>query len=198
MKNGIGVILVTVVLPAEHAFDPTGIGRMLKLTEMGTIKKQLAAEVEADRLRDQNQEPSAKTDKRSSLGMFLIGLVISPAAAQTPPAATAATVQKDETIVTLKSGEGAEYKAVMVKGAQVQYSWTAEGGVVNFDMHGTVPKSGSETSYKKGRGAGKDDGVMTAGFDGAHGWFWRNRGDKDVKITLRTSGAYQDLARVTK
>ena len=29
------VILVTIVLPAEYAIDPTGVGRMLKLTEMG-------------------------------------------------------------------------------------------------------------------------------------------------------------------
>ncbi len=31
-------ILVTMVLPAEYAIDPTGVGRLLKLTEMGEIK----------------------------------------------------------------------------------------------------------------------------------------------------------------
>ena len=36
------VILVTVVLPAEYAIDPTRIGRILGLTEMGEIKAQLA------------------------------------------------------------------------------------------------------------------------------------------------------------
>ena len=41
-------ILVTVVLPAEYAIDPTGVGRLLGLTEMGEIKTQLAAEAEAD------------------------------------------------------------------------------------------------------------------------------------------------------
>lgn len=54
------VILVTVILPAEYAIDPTGIGRALKLTEMGEIKKQLAAEAEADRQIDQRpQAPAA-------------------------------------------------------------------------------------------------------------------------------------------
>ena len=43
------VILVTVVLPAEYGIDPTRIGRVLGLTEMGEIKMQLAAEAEADR-----------------------------------------------------------------------------------------------------------------------------------------------------
>ena len=50
--TGIGiaaVLLVTVVLPSEYNIDPTGMGRVLGLTEMGEIKTQLAAEAEADR-----------------------------------------------------------------------------------------------------------------------------------------------------
>src|SRR5215210_4285772 len=38
------VLLTTVVLPAEYAVDPTGIGRQLGLTQMGEIKVQLAQE----------------------------------------------------------------------------------------------------------------------------------------------------------
>ena len=41
-------ILFTVVLPSEYAIDPTGIGRMLGLTEMGEIKTQLAEEAAID------------------------------------------------------------------------------------------------------------------------------------------------------
>jgi tetratricopeptide (TPR) repeat protein len=41
-------LLVTVVLPAEYAVDPTGAGRLLGLTQMGEIKQQLAEEAEAD------------------------------------------------------------------------------------------------------------------------------------------------------
>ena len=43
------VILVTIVLPSEYAVDPTGVGKILNLTEMGEIKQQLDAEAEADR-----------------------------------------------------------------------------------------------------------------------------------------------------
>ena len=43
------VLLVTVVLPAEYAIDPTGAGRLLGLTDMGEIKQQLAEEAELDR-----------------------------------------------------------------------------------------------------------------------------------------------------
>jgi len=41
-------LLVTVVLPAEYGLDPTRIGSLLGLTEMGRIKMQLAAEAEAE------------------------------------------------------------------------------------------------------------------------------------------------------
>ena len=43
------VILVTMVLPAEYAIDPTGAGRVLGLTEMGEIKNSLEKEAKEDR-----------------------------------------------------------------------------------------------------------------------------------------------------
>ncbi len=46
------VILVTVVLPAEYAIDPTGIGRVIGLTPMGEIKMRLAREAAADAAAD--------------------------------------------------------------------------------------------------------------------------------------------------
>jgi hypothetical protein len=42
------VLLVTVVLPADYGVDPTGIGKLLGLKEMGEIKAALAAELAAD------------------------------------------------------------------------------------------------------------------------------------------------------
>lgn len=184
------VLLVTVVLPAEYAIDPTGIGRILRLTEMGEIKQQLAAEAEADRARDQQQAPAAKPDdRRSSLWRLLATpLLTSTAWAQAPAA------RSDETSFTLRPNEGVEYKLTMVKGARVEFSWSATGGVVNYDMHGST-EGGKEASYKTGRGVQSDSGVLTAGANGNHGWFWRNRGREPVSITLRTSGAYSAIRR---
>ena len=47
-----GAILVTVVLPAEYGVDPTRIGSVFGLTEMGQLKRQLALEAEADAAAD--------------------------------------------------------------------------------------------------------------------------------------------------
>ena len=51
---GIGAVAIglMVYLPAEYGTDPTGLGSILGLTEMGEIKTQLAEEAEADRLLD--------------------------------------------------------------------------------------------------------------------------------------------------
>ena len=187
-------ILVTVVLPAEYNIDPTGIGRAIGLAEMGEIKKQLAEEAARDRLMDeQQQEPPpaapAPGQQSSLLGDILSGLFIASAHAQDAPA-----TRSDTTTVTLKPGEGAEVKLRMLKGAKVSFTWSVEGGVVNFDMHGDG--GGEEVSYEKGRAVPAAEGVLEAGFDGKHGWFWRNRGKADVTVILKTDGEYTEIKRM--
>lgn len=191
------VLLVTVVLPAEYAIDPTGIGRLLGLTPMGEIKVQLSQEAEADRARDAGLPAAAPApDRRSRLiGGLLAGLFIGPAHAQTPAPAQA-PVQTGEMTVTLAPAEGVEVKMEMKGGAKAEYSWTAAGGGVNYDLHASPAEGGDEKSYKRGRGEAGDQGTVTAVFDGSHGWFWRNRTGRPVTVTLKVSGDFTDLKRM--
>lgn len=187
-------ILVFAVLPADYGIDPTGVGRMLGLTEMGEIKAQLAGEAAEDAARDAGNAvpvapaPTAVTPQQGSslmdriLSEFLIG------------SAVAQEMKTDEMSVTLAPGEGTEIKLTMLKGAKVEYSWTANGAVVNFDMHGDG--GGNEISYEKGRGVGEQQGVLEASFDGKHGWFWRNRTSAPVTVMLKTSGAYSEIKQM--
>lgn len=39
-----GVIVVTIVMPAEYGVDPTGVGQVLGLKQMGEIKQALELE----------------------------------------------------------------------------------------------------------------------------------------------------------
>ncbi|MFT7577685.1 MAG: hypothetical protein ACI9XZ_004088 [Alphaproteobacteria bacterium] len=198
-------LLITVVLPAEYAIDPTGVGKILQLTEMGEIKTQLAEEAEADRVLEQNKQKRPSADQSSSLVQILASLLVSPAAANdriviaqgTAPTTggTATGGREDEFVIVLKPRQGAEYKLEMKKGAKADYSWSVDGGVANYDLHGTQP-GGKESSYKKGRGVSGDKGVLTASYDGIHGWFWRNRGKANVTITLLTKGMYTNPKRV--
>lgn len=186
-------ILITIVLPAEYAIDPTGIGRAIGLAEMGEIKAQLAEEAERDRAKDElNTMPAIvpDPDQRSSLfGRVFAELFIGSAVAQT----SAAGMRSDEFSFSLKPGEGREVKLVMRKGAKANFNWAVTGGVVNFDLHGDG--GGQQVSYEKGRGVPGAEGVLVADFDGNHGWFWRNRGRADVTVTLRTNGEYTELKR---
>ena len=164
------ILLVTTVLPAEYGTDPTGIGQVLGLKEMGTIKMQLA-------------EEAAKHNAEQAANAAAVVATPEP------------TPQKsDTTTITLKPNEGVEYKLEMAKGAKAKYEWTSAGGPVNHNLHTDLP-NGSHT-YSKGTGVERDAGEITAVSDGYHGWFWRNRNSKDVTITLKTSGDYKSIKRM--
>ncbi|NPD15140.1 transmembrane anchor protein [Xinfangfangia sp. D13-10-4-6] len=183
-------ILVTVVWPSEYAIDPTGIGGVLGLTEMGEIKAQLAEEAEADRLMmEGSSEPQSSVQPGILDAIF--GVIVGTAHAQEAPAATPAW--REEITFTLTPGQGIEIKLVMSEGAIAPFEWVVEGGAVNFDLHGDG--SGNNISYEKGRAVAEDSGELTAAFTGNHGWFWRNRGDASVSVTLRVGGDYSEIKR---
>ncbi len=106
---GAATIVVTVVLPAERGIDPTGIGAVLGLTEMGEIKMELAREAEAD------DAPRASAFRPDAGTMF------------------------DSIAVILPPGEGREIKLGMSKDAVVTFRWAASQGVVNYDTHADAP-----------------------------------------------------------
>jgi len=182
------LLLVTVVMPAEYAMDPTGVGRLLGLTPMGEIKQAIAQEnAEAGTVAPEAAKPIAATEP------------VADVVADSPSAASpAATVRQDEMSITLQPGQGAEVKLEMKKDARVAFHWFVDGGVVNYDTHGDpydAPKD-FYYGYGKGKQVPEQKGDLTAAFDGKHGWFWRNRGDAAVKVTLRVSGDYIDIKRV--
>jgi hypothetical protein len=135
---------------------------------MGEIKTQLVQEAEQDRAREfQCPTPTAPAtpapDQRSSLlGTIFAELMIGSARAQ--------AARSDETVISLKPGEGVEFKLTMKAGGKVNFTWATEGGVVNYDMRGVPAGGGKEKSYKQGRGVGGDEGVLTDEGDGGQGW----------------------------
>ncbi|MDR9468014.1 transmembrane anchor protein [Marinospirillum sp.] len=183
------VILLTVVLPAEYALDPTGVGRWLGLTEMGEIKQQLAEEAERENNPPEPAEPVATTE---------VDEAVAPEAAKAVPATeTEAETEKtwrDEVRVTLTPGQGTEFKLVMNEGDVARFSWEGIEGPLNYDTHGNT--KGQSVSYEKGRGVRSDEGELTAAFTGKHGWFFRNRTSEEVTLVLRLGGDYQEVKRM--
>lgn len=175
-----GVLLLTVVAPAEYGVDPTGIGQALGLKKMGEIKQSLAAE--------NAQEQMATPTPVAQM----------PSVPAAPEQVAVPGMRQDEVSVTLAPGEATEIKLAMNKGARVSYSWKTSGPPVNVDAHGDPvnPPAGFYHGYGKDKQITGKEGEIVAAFDGSHGWFWRNRSETDVTITLRTQGHYQSIKKM--
>lgn len=173
-------LLVTVILPAEYGVDPTGMGKVLGLKNMGEIKQQLAQDAEAE---ETFGAQNASTNIESNPTI--------QAAPITPPP----SLWTDETSVTLKPGAAAEVKLIMTKGGTANYEWTVDKGHLNSDLH-TDDVKGEAYSYKQGRAETLNTGDFTAVSDGAHGWYWRNRSPENVTVTLKVNGDYSELKRL--
>ena len=163
------ILLVTTILPAEYGIDPTGVGSALGLKAMGD-GKQAGQEAEKEA---PAADTLASTDNASVEEEALAG------------------IQNGEVTLTLQPGEGREVKATMKAGEEFEFTWATDKNAVNYDQHGEVFGAASDeyTSYDKGTKA-SSTGKFRAPFDGTHGWYWRNRTEGPVTITVSATGQF--------
>lgn len=237
--GGALAILTFFWLPAEYGIDPTGVGGLMGLTEMGDIKQQLAGEAESqdaaavapaagiasaavpgevvarlDRIDAQLAQiaavigadvatapsatdvtaPAAPAPEPEAVAEPA-PTVVEPAEAPAPTVVADAPGWRDEVVFTLGPTEAKEIKLVMAAGDVATFEWVSEGGGVNYSQHGD-DGGANEVRFEDGRAAPGQDGTMTAPFAGNHGWFWRNRGDEPITVTLRVGGAYAEMIEV--
>lgn len=162
------VILTLFVLPAEYGIDPTGAGAAMGLTGMVAAK--------ADAPVPATAAPVAALPTKADI-------------------ARAAAWRQDDMTITLAPHSGQEIKAHMAAGDSFVFAWKSEGGPVKLDMHGekTNAAEGAFTSYWEEREMTGAQGSFTAPYAGTHGWYWRNKGDTPVTVTVKTTGFYKDL-----
>ncbi len=161
----VAVLGVAVVMPAETGRDPSGVGRLLGLAEMGRIKVALANEAVA---------------------------AVSGATVARVTSTAVGSRWRDSMTVVLQPNQGIEVKMSMRQSEKAYYAWTSEGGEVYFNMHGEPPNPPKDfAAYRYGKGTSNaESGELVAAFDGVHGWFWRNRTEQLVTITVKTGGEY--------
>jgi hypothetical protein len=157
------LILFTAVLPAEYGIDPLKTGAALGLTGLAKTASTTAA----------GRATPVQT------GIY---------------AAQPRGYKVDSEDLSLRPREGVEIKYHMQKGAAMVYAWKAT-GKIQFEFHGEPdqkPRPDYFESYQLDDKAGQDHayGSFTAPTTGIHGWFWENRGTKDVQIHLNTAGFY--------
>lgn len=195
------LLLVTVVMPAEYGVDPTGIGRVLGLTQMGEIKQSLAAEAAAAEAAERALAAAGADSTAPAIGARSAtpAAPASPVNASIAPRDTTPAVGRADTIsVLLQPGQGREIKLAMADGARVNFEWSTSAGVVNYDLHADRAASPAIRyhGYKKGNAVASDSGVLVAAFEGMHGWFWRNRTTTPLTVTLRASGDHTQWKEV--
>ena len=173
-------LLLVAILPAEYGIDPTGVGNVLGLTKMGEIKASLAREAAAQG----TVEPAAIPP-------------VQPVQEVVPKAVeTVTNLRKESMEFSLAPNEGKEIKLILNKGERARYVWYTDGAAANFDGHSDSVKHKIDYhSWQKGRSP-REEGELVAEFDGKHGWFWRNRTSKPMKITLQVEGEYSEIETV--
>jgi hypothetical protein len=164
------VILFTAVLPAEYGIDPLKTGKLLHLTDLAK-----ATESKAE------SKPVGARPVAAQAGIYT---------------AQPGIFKTDSEDLSLMPGEGVEIKYHMQKGAGMLYSWKATAPVA-FEFHGepdNKPNKDYFESYELNDQAGSDhsSGSFTAPSTGIHGWFWENKGKKEVQIHLATAGFYDN------
>ena len=99
--------------------------------------------------------------------------------------------REDSATITIPAGKGLEYKFHLKKGDAMRYTWTSTNRELYFDFHGEP--DGDTTGYFESYTVSTTNnirGTFTASFDGAHGWYWQNKGTSPVVVTLETQGNY--------
>jgi len=159
-----GVLLVTVILPAEYALDPLGTGAKLGLLQLGETGKQVEA---------------LEEQKGAAAGG--VSLLVP----QDKP------FTQESVTFQLKPREGIEYKYRLEKGESLLYTWVAS-VPMNAEFHAEPdggPRGYAQT-YEKKDGMTGASGTLTAPFSGIHGWYWENTTDTEATVTLASAGYY--------
>jgi hypothetical protein len=165
------LIVLGAILPAEFNVDPLGVGKLSGLSRLWAPDERKLDDRQGGVARAREYETPFRSDMvEIPLGGFLSG------------------VQNSEL----------EYKVRMRKDATLIYSWEVEGAAdrrdFHFDFHGhTTPKPGEAmtvSTYRQAFGL-RQQGALTAPFDGIQGWQFSNSSEQPVVVKLRLAGFYE-------
>lgn len=168
------LIVLGAVLPAEFNRDPLGVGRLTGLSRLwAPADRQLDPAADGVARAREYDAPYRSDVIEIPLGGFLEG------------------ADRSEL----------EYKVRMRRDATLIYAWEVVGAVdprdFHFDQHGhTTPKAGQPmtvATYRQSFGL-RQQGALTAPFDGIQGWQFSNSSETPVVVRLRLAGFYELVA----
>lgn len=163
------VVLLVAVLPAEYNIDPTGLGKLMRLTNLAQASDKVteAPATIADFAVSNSHQEAARDQT--------IDILLKP-------------YDEVEYKAILPKGEPMLYNWSTSQG-DVYYDFHGEPS--NSEEY----EEGYFESYEQGD-ATSAQGSFIAPFAGNHGWYWLNYNDFDVTIRLRANGYYQDIVEL--
>lgn len=164
------LIVLGAVLPAEFNQDPLGVGKLSGLSRLWAPDDEKVDTKDGAARAREYDVPFRSDVVEIPLGDFLAG------------------ADRSEL----------EYKVRMKKDATLIYAWevigTNEPRDFHFDQHGhTTPRPGESmavATYRQAFGL-KQQGALTAPFEGIQGWQFSNSSEKPVVVRLRLAGFYE-------
>ena len=182
------IILITSVLPAEYGIDPTGVGHKLGFSKLHHHVEKTDETLPVEMAAPQPQRLLKLEQGGSSPDVPI------PAEANNPAPEKQLEEREDSILFNLPAGQGLEYKINMLKYGRVKYEWTTDKGTVFFDFHGEVKeKNPTDNVYFESYTVAYSNnmiGNFLAPYEGKHGWYFKNKGETDILITIRLKGQY--------
>jgi hypothetical protein len=182
-----GLVLITAILPAEYNIDLLGTGKLFGFSKLYT-------ETPSDKVMVKIGAATIKKLHIENIGADAD--VLKPNAVDAPAPKEQYEFRVDSGIkVIVKAGKGIEYKFKMLKYGKTKYEWSTGGMILYSDMHGEVllenpPKEEWFESYTEVY-SNNVVGTLTAPFEGIHGWYFRNKNEEDIVVTIKLKGQYQ-------
>jgi hypothetical protein len=164
------LIVLGAILPAEFNRDPLGVGKLTGLSRLWAPDEKKVDANKGSVVRVHEYATAPRTDViEIPLGGFLTGA----------------------------DNSELEYKVAMRKDATLIYSWEVTGAEraddFHYDFHGHTTPKGQESmtvaTYRQAFGL-KQQGALTAPFDGIQGWQFSNSSEHPVVVRLKITGFY--------
>ncbi len=178
------ILALVAVLPAEYGKDYTGLGKVFGFTKL----------YQEDN--NTNETPSI-TQTFKELTLQNVGSA--PNVPMPIEGKNAAPIKQyenrnDSIKVIVPAGKGIEYKIAVLKYGQVKYAWKTNQGILFLDMHGDVKTADTKSGYFESytvANANNMAGSFIAPYEGKHGWYFKNKSNTDIEVTINLLGQYQ-------
>jgi len=184
-----GLVLVTMVLPAEYGIDPLGTGKLFGISNIYVQDDEIAAAMPMPVV-------PTTTEKITIDDLGSPAEIVKPMEANNPAPETQFALQRNTLEIVVPARKGIEYKVNMLKYGSTKYEWsTVDNSILYTDFHGEVKEANppAEVFYESYTIVNTNNmaGTFTAPFEGKQGWYFKNDNNHDVTVILKLEGQYE-------